>query len=303
MLRILFFGLPAGVSAEVLDGLLDDGIEVAGVVVPAAKVPHLTPDPTPPFAWLQPRPTIGLPLSGTTPTDTLRVASSAALPLMAVRDFTHPALLAALSALRADVACVACFTQRIPAAVLSLPRRGFLNLHPSLLPDYRGPEPLFWQLRDGAPTGATVHYMDEGLDTGDIAAQTAHALPDGISGPDAERRLMLAGLDLLRGVLADLSRGIVHRRPQSLRGSYQGFPAASDFALSTAWPARQAFNFMRGTAGYRLPYRLDVADETLWLSSAESWSPKAELRPSVLREGDDLLIRFNPGLLRARPSR
>lgn len=300
VLRILFFGLPAGVSAAVLAGLLDDGAEIAGVVVPAASVPHLMTDAARPFAYLSPPTTIRLPLAGAPQADTLGVAWSAGLPALAVRDFEHPDTLVALSALDAHVACVACFTRRIPAAVLRLPRQGFLNLHPSLLPHYRGPEPLFWQLRDGAPAGVTVHTMDEGLDTGDIAAQAAHALPDGISGPEAERRLMLAGLDLLRGVLADLSRGIVRRRPQPPGGSYHGFPTESDFVLSTVWPARRAFNFMRGTADYRLPYRVEVGGATLWLGSADSYSNESDLAQPLLREGDDFLIRFNPGVLRAR---
>ncbi|MEZ4833421.1 MAG: formyltransferase family protein [Caldilineaceae bacterium] len=61
---------------------------------------------------------------------------------------------------------------------------GFLNLHPSLLPHYRGPDPIFWQLRDGVePMGVTVHWMDVGVDTGDIAAQAPVALEDGLSGP------------------------------------------------------------------------------------------------------------------------
>lgn len=300
MLKILFFGLPAGVSAAALAGLVDGGAAVAGVVVPAARVPHLMPEQPAPFAWLPPRVTIGLPLSGTSPADTLGVAWLAGLPALAVRDYTHPDTLAALSDLGADVACVACFTQRIPAAVLHLPRHGFLNLHPSLLPHYRGPEPLFWQLRDGARTGATVHYMDEGLDTGDIAAQAAYELPDGLSGPEAERRLMLAGLDLLRDVLAELSQGIVRRRPQPPGGSYQGFPTAADFALSTSWSARRAFNFMRGTADYRLPYRVDVGGESLWLESAEAFSPDDATGRPLARDGSRVLIRFNPGTLRAR---
>ena len=105
-----------------------------------------------------------------------------------------------------------------------MPRLGFLNLHPSLLPAYRGPRPVYWQLRHQAPTGVTVHYMDEGLDTGDVAAQRPVALPPGLSEAQAERRLMLVGLDLLRGILAELAQGIVRRRPQPPGGSTYGFP-------------------------------------------------------------------------------
>ncbi len=302
LMRLLFFGLPAGVSAVLLHGLLADGRDVAGVVVPAAAVPHLLPDPSLPVAHLSPGPSAPLSLTlGDAPADLLGCAWAAGLPVLAVRALGHAETLAALAALRADVACVACFTRRIPPALLALPPRGFLNLHPSLLPAYRGPQPLFWELRDGAPTGTTVHYLDEGLDTGDIAAQTAVPLPDGIAGPEAERQLALDGLALLRGVLDDLAVGIIHRRPQG-PGSYQPAPADEHFALSTTWPARRAFNFMRGTADWARPYRIEVNGRTEWLAAADDFS-EAELdRPSV-RHGQLIVIRCSPGVLYARLSR
>ena len=154
-MRSLFFGLPAGVSTLVLRGLLNDRRDVVGVVLPAAAVPHLLPDPAPPLARLSPPTGPALPLGE--PADLLSLAWSRGLPVLAVGDFGHEAALAALAAFAPDVAVVACLTRRIPAAALAVPRVGFLNLHPSLLPLYRGPQPLFWQLRDGAPTGATVH--------------------------------------------------------------------------------------------------------------------------------------------------
>jgi folate-dependent phosphoribosylglycinamide formyltransferase PurN len=229
-LRVLFFGLPVGVSAAVLRGLIAEGWLPAAVVIPAAAVPHLLLTSSLPVVPIEaPTPAVATFLmDGATTADTLSVAWEAGLLVLAVNDFTHAATLAALGAYRPDVAVVACFTQRIPAALLSLPRYGFLNLHPSLLPAYRGPRPVYWQLRHSAPTGVTAHYMDEGLDTGDIAAQRAVALPPDLSEVEAERRLMLAGLELLRDVLADLARGIVHRRPQPPGGSYFGFPPAEE---------------------------------------------------------------------------
>jgi len=298
-LRLLFFGLPAGVSALVLRGLLEDGHDVAGVVVPAAAAPHLLPDPAPPVARLAPPvASPALPLLGDAPAGALDVAWAAGLPVLAVGDFAHAETLAALAGLRADVACVACFTRRIPAAVLCLPRLGFLNLHPSLLPHYRGPTPLFWQLRDGAPTGVTVHYLDEGLDTGDIAAQAAVPLPDGIAGPEADRLLTEAGLGLLRLVLSQLAEEDIRRQPQS-GGSYQGFPTESDFTLSTDWPARRAFNFLRGTSDWGRAYTVEVAGRAVRLAQADAYNELELDRPSV-RHGRSILIRFNPGILYAR---
>jgi len=61
------------------------------------------------------------------------------------------------------------FPWRIPAAVLGLPPQGFLNVHSAALPGYRGPEPLFWQIRNGETTGAvTVHRMEPAFDTGPV---------------------------------------------------------------------------------------------------------------------------------------
>ena len=304
-LRILFFGLPAGVSAAVLRGLLAAGRPVVGVVIPAAAVPHLLPTPATPVTFLSPPGATGIPLiTNAPPADLLGEAWSAGLPTLAVSDFTHADAHAAVAALQPDVACVACFTQRIPASLLNLPRLGFLNIHPSLLPVYRGPMPLFWQLRDGAATGVTVHYMDEGLDTGDIAAQAAVPLPDGMSGPDAEQRLMLAGLELLLDVLDDLARGTAHRQPQP-PGSYYSLPTDEDCALSTEWPARRAFNFMRGTADRGRPYPIEIAGrrEMEMLAVADNFAADLVLdRPSV-RHGRSILIHFNPGILYARTVR
>ena len=295
-MRLLFFGLPAGVSAVVLRGLMDDGRDMAGVVVPAAAVPHLLPDPTLPAAHLAPPAVPALALGE--PADLLALAWARGLPVLAVRDFAHPDALAALAAFAPDLAVVACFTHRIPPAALAVPRLGCLNLHPSLLPVYRGPQPLFWQLRDGAPTGATVHFMDEGLDTGDIAAQAVVLLPDGSSGPEAERTLALAGLDLLRGVLDELTVGVARRRPQGEGGSRQSAPTEADFALATDWPARRAFNFMRGTADWGRPYRIEINGRTEWLTAAEEWRDLTLDRPSV-RHGRHIVIRFAAGVLYA----
>lgn len=300
--RVLFFGLPAGASAAVLAALMEGGIDIAGVVIPAATVPHLLPATPPPIAALPPPVANSMTLLGpAAPAGTLAVAWAAGKPTMAAHDLAHEETLAALSALGADAAVVACFTRRIPAALLRVPPLGFLNLHPSLLPAYRGPVPVFWQLRDGAQTGVTVHIMDEDLDTGDIVAQAAIDLPDGIAGPDAERMLMLAGADLLLDRLRSASQGLdLPRYPQPPGGSSFGFPGASDFTLSTTWPARRAFNFMRGTAGFGQSYPLEIAGRTVHLASADHFEPDLELdRPSV-SHGRNILIRFTPGILYAR---
>ena len=303
-LNVLFWGMPFGTSTIVLERLIDSGVNVAGVILPADAVPHLSPVSQSGWSRLQPPATTGqLILSEHTTGGTAEVAWAAGLPVFAISDLSHPDTSTLLAALWADVAVVGCFTQRIPRAILQLPRFGFLNLHPSLLPAYRGPTPVFWQLRDGAGMGVTVHYLDAGLDTGDIAAQIAISLPDGISEADAEQHLTLSGVVLLRGVLERLAEGISERRPQPPGGSYFGFPDESDFALSTDRPARQAYNFMRGTAARGVPYPVDIAGRTELLTIADDYKSDLELDRLSVRHGRHILIRFNPGILYARSIR
>ena len=82
-----------------------------------------------------------------------------------------------LASLEPDVAVVAAYGKLLPASVLELPRHGCLNIHPSLLPRYRGPSPVVTALLDGLETtGVTLMLLDEGMDTGPILAQEEYQL-------------------------------------------------------------------------------------------------------------------------------
>ena len=75
-----------------------------------------------------------------------------------------------LSQLQPDIGVVFTFPYKIPETILSIPKHGFFNFHGSLLPDYAGSHPLFWQIKNQEPySGVTVHKMDRGLDSGPIA--------------------------------------------------------------------------------------------------------------------------------------
>jgi methionyl-tRNA formyltransferase len=200
----------------------------------------------------------------------------------------------------ADVACVACFPRRIPANLLHVPKRGFLNVHPSLLPDYRGPSPIFWQLHEGeSRTGITVHWMDAEFDTGPLADQRLVLLPDGISETDATGLMARAGARLLVEVLDHVAAGEIPYRKQPPGGSYQPYPHERDFVISPAWPARRVYNFMRGAAVWGFPYRLELPGETLLLSDAISWSAHETLKAPLLRQEGQVSVQCTPGVLRA----
>ena len=142
-MRVVFFGMECAGSEPVLAALLARGVEVRALVRPAGQGSERKRDGT----------RLG------------RLANGAGVPLLGVARLDGAAI-AAVAAHRPDAVVVACFPWKLPGALLGVPPLGCLNVHPSLLPAGRGPEPVFWTLRRGERrTGATVHLMNAGLDS------------------------------------------------------------------------------------------------------------------------------------------
>lgn len=295
-LRVGFWGTQSLFSQQVLTALLKHHL-ITGLVVPAAE-----PLDVPIALWRPPPPAA----------DELLLVNNLLAPTIVQTAWHHQIPIYQVAQLRAsvvaqwlidaalDVICVACFPWRIPAALLRLPTYGFLNVHPSLLPAYRGPAPLFWQLRDGLSSGGvTVHWMNATFDTGPIAAQTSLPWPDGATSADLDRLCAATGALLLSDLLGQLARGQRPQQPQPPGGSQQGWPTAEDFRLDLAWSARHAYNFMCGTDEWRQPYPLTVDGDELWLRCALAYTPAQQLGQPLVRNGTEVAIQFTPGVLHA----
>lgn len=293
--RVLFLGMQGQFTRGVLERLLAAGVEVCGLLLSGPVLRPLLPPP--PAAD-----PLALPLLDSfVELNALHRAWQAGIPVYESGPLKAQALAKLIRSLAPDVGCVACFDRIIPARLLSLPRHGFLNVHPSLLPHFRGPEPLFWQLRAGVnPVGVTVHWMDARLDTGDIAGQGTVALPNGISGGEADALCARAGGDLLAEVLGQLADGSVERRPQPAEGSYQPAPTEADFRLDTSWDVHRVFNFMRGTAEWGISYPVWVGGVEWRLQEALGWEVPASRQVSIEVIGSVAHIGFADGVLAAR---
>jgi len=100
---------------------------------------------------------------------------------------------------------VSCGYQHIvPESVLTIPTKGCLNLHPAYLPYNRGANPNVWSIIEGTPAGVTLHYMDPGIDTGDIVARRKVETAFSDSGKDLHKRLEDAQLELFQDVWSDI---------------------------------------------------------------------------------------------------
>jgi methionyl-tRNA formyltransferase len=123
-----------------------------------------------------------------------------------------------------DLLVSAFFNQRLNAAALALPTRGCLNIHPSLLPEARGVDPVFQAIMRGAPTlGVTVHFMSPELDAGRILGQRSIERRTGWSVFEATAVLFREGAELLAAAIDAVERGTTGSA-QSGAGSYQSWP-------------------------------------------------------------------------------
>lgn len=117
--------------------------------------------------------------------------------------------------LNPDVIVVASYGLLLPKTVIDHPRYGCLNIHPSLLPRYRGPSPIMTAILDGqSTTGVSVMRMDEGLDTGPILAQKEMVIRSEDTTKSLTDALFVQGAALLVQVLADLVNGQIEPLPQ-----------------------------------------------------------------------------------------
>ena len=104
--------------------------------------------------------------------------------------------------LKPDLCIVVAYGKLIPQKFLEVPRLGFLNIHPSLLPAYRGPSPIQTAILDGcASTGVSIMALDEQMDHGPVLAQESWTIPAGFDAPLCEDELSRLGADLLARTL------------------------------------------------------------------------------------------------------
>lgn len=296
-MKVVYFGMRGQFSRIPFEHLLEADIDIEAVVVPGAgsgpPVCELTPPPSQSELALQTRflmPTV------------VQRAWERGIPVFEVGGLTAPAVYEVLAGYEPAAICVACFDRRIPTALRSLPRYGCLNVHPSLLPAHRGPAPLFWAVRAGErETGVTIHFVDAGLDSGDILLQASIAIPDGIFGHELEARCAARGGELLVAALHALEAGTATPRPQpEAPASYEPWPSADDFHISTDRSARWAFNFIRGVDHWDIVPVLLVAGREVQICEAISFDPQAVLGRLWRREGGRLWVQCRPGVLEVR---
>jgi len=114
-----------------------------------------------------------------------------------------------------DAVVIIAYGQIIPQRLIDVPRFGWINLHASLLPKYRGAAPINWAIINGeTSTGLTTMRIDAGMDTGPILLQQEVSIGEDETAPELARRMSEVGAPLMADTLHKLGRGEVQPRPQ-----------------------------------------------------------------------------------------
>ena len=197
-MRVVFMGTP-DIAATCLKKVLGDGFEVVGV-------------------WTQPdRPKgRGMKLVQS-PVKELALANN--IPVFQPENFRADEDVQALRDLNPDVVVVVAYGRILPQRVLDIPTKGSVNIHASILPEYRGSAPYQWAVLDGKKeTGVTAQHMVREMDAGDIIDVAKTPIGENETAGELLDRLAVLGADLLSRTLTAFAEGTVTRTPQDPAG-------------------------------------------------------------------------------------
>ena len=234
-------------------------------------------------------------------------AETLGLPVEKPADMRAAAVRERLAACAADLFAVVAFGAILSPELLRLPRLGCINLHGSLLPDFRGASPVqraLWEGRNG--TGVTTLWMDEGIDTGDCLLQRWTDIEAHDNAATLARRLAVLGGPLLAESLLLAHAGLAPRRAQPAGGSYAPRLKKKDGVIDWGLDALSVWNRQRAVTPWPGAATLCRGKR---LTVTRAWPhhllPVARPPGAVCAvEGDEVAVACSPGVLilsRVRP--
>ncbi|WP_374949741.1 methionyl-tRNA formyltransferase [Mucilaginibacter sp.] len=263
-MRIIFMGTPQFAVAS-LDALITAGCDVVAVVTaqdkPAGRGQKVNESAVKQYAQMN------------------------NLKLLQPERLKSPEFLDELQALKADLQVVVAF-RMLPEVVWNMPPKGTINLHASLLPQYRGAAPINWAIiNDEKESGVTTFFLKQDIDTGDILFTEKVTLTGTETAGELHDRLMDKGAGLLVKTVKGIEGGKYNEHPQEqlaegieLKHAPKIFK--TDCLINFNQPARQVFNLIRGLSPSPTAYTM-LNGKVLKIYNAEY----QETEPGILPGG------------------
>ena len=174
------------------------------------------------------------------------------LPVLQPEKLKDPEFLEELKSYHADVQVVVAF-RMLPELVWDMPRLGTINVHASLLPDYRGAAPINWAIiRGEKETGVTTFKLQHEIDTGDILLQSKVPITENETAGTLHDKLMQEGAQLIVKTLQQLEAGTLKEFPQAESKEHKHAPKLFTETCRIDWdqPVDDVYNLIRGLSPY-----------------------------------------------------
>ena len=227
-LRLLFCGTPHFAVPTLRHLLSQSDFEVAAVITqpdrPRGRGQQISPSPV------------------------KETAREAGIPVHQPEKIPSAETQALLETLAPDVIVIIAYGQIIPARLLSIPGLGWINLHASLLPKYRGAAPIHWAIANGeTASGLTTMRIDAGMDTGDILLQEKIEIAPDHTAPELAKKMSEIGAPLMAETLRGIASGKLPPLPQKhAEATYAPLLKKEDGRIDWNRPAQEIYNRLRG---------------------------------------------------------
>ncbi|MBO5416564.1 MAG: methionyl-tRNA formyltransferase [Clostridia bacterium] len=281
-MKILFMGTP-DFAVFSLDALCAAGYDIVGVITqpdkPKGRGYALTPPPVKVYA------------------------EEKGIPVWQPQSLRDEAFSALLGELSPELIVVVAYGKILPESVIRYPKYGCVNVHGSLLPEYRGAAPMQRAIIDGKQTtGITTMYMDVGLDTGNMILKDEVAIEENDNFEDIHDRLGKCGADLLVKTIEQIADGTAPSIPQDdSLSTYAAKIEKSDCLINFDTDARSVHNLIRGLSPIPLAFthtpdgRLLKVLESRCEADADYSAPAGTV---VSFEGGDITVACRTGAVR-----
>jgi methionyl-tRNA formyltransferase len=207
-----------------------------------------------------------------------------------------------LQSLNADLFAVVAF-RKLPKIVWSMPEKGTINLHASILPDYRGAAPINWAIINGETvSGATTFFINENIDEGDILLNTKIAIEKTDNAGDLHDKIMVQGSELLVETIDMVEEGSIAPKKQPEVDKPKKAPKIHKEDCKIDWNknADFTFNFIRGLCPYPTAYTTLRGKIIKIYSSEKNDKTEINLTPGEIFSDNktELLVGCSEGIIK-----
>ena len=279
-MKIIYMGTP-DFAVGPLQALVEAGHEITAVVTqpdkPKGRSSQLVPPPVKAYALTQ------------------------NLTVLQPEKIKTPEAVEELKKYEADLFVVAAFGQILSKEILDMPKYGWINIHASLLPKYRGAAPIQWSIIDGEKeTGVTIMQMDVGLDTGDILTQKVVPIADDDTGESLFDKLCVAGSELLLETIPQIEAGTLSPRKQDeAKSTYAKMLRKELGNIDFNKSAKEIWYLVRGLNSWPSAYTY-YNNKTMKIWRAEPVAENSDLPVGTLvkKDKESIYVQTGEGMLR-----